>query len=258
MGSRRPHAPDEEVYSLNHRMSSRRTSSKPRSSRKSAAPQQASQGLTRAKAVWVSFLGAMTLVGGLLLAIDGKPSPRTDGLSLSPLAAATTVTSRRLDSVSTGTRVPLVPERWAAIVIHASNSAKGDPASIEKEQQDNPAANLGHHFLIGNGNGMDDGQVYFTYRWLDQLPGKHVAGTGKIPDFYNQNAISICLVADGNRRGFTDAQIQNLQLLVDSLCKQLNLERERVVLHSDIVPGVSDPGRLFPPALFGTQSALGN
>lgn len=241
-------------YSLNSRMATRRSTSKSRSSRsKASAPQQ---GLTRAKAVWVSFLGAMTLVGGLLIMIDGKPSPRTDGLSLSPLAAATTVTSRKLDPVSTGTRVPLNVNKWQAIVIHHSGAAKGDAASIEKDQQGNPAANQGHHFLIGNGNGMDDGQVYFTYRWLDQLSGQHASGPNA--GWYNDNAISICLIADGNRRGFTDAQIQNLQVLVDSLCKQLQLPKDRVVLHSDIAPGVSDPGKLFPPTLFGTRAASGN
>ncbi|HMN40175.1 MAG TPA: peptidoglycan recognition family protein [Phycisphaerales bacterium] len=202
----------------------------------------------------MSFLGAMTLAGGLLLLIDGKPTPRTDGLSLSPLAAATTVNSISSDPL-TQTRVPLNHPKWQAIVIHHSGSTRGDPTSIEKENAaGTTGGGLGHHFIIGNGNGMDDGQLYIGYRWLDQLSGTHASG--RYARFYNDSAISICLVGDGDRHGFTQAQIQQLTMLVESLCKQLNLGPDRVLLHSDIAE-VSDPGRLFPTGLQGLPSGRG-
>ena len=39
-----------------------------------------------------------------------------------------------------------------------------------------------------------------------------------------------CLVGDGNRTGFSQAQIQQLNTLVDALRRQLNLPAERVLL----------------------------
>lgn len=201
---------------------------------------------TRAKMVWVSFLGAMTVVGGLLMMLDGKPVPRLDGLSLSPLASTGWVNTNA-DPVHI-TRRPLDRERWQAIVVHHSGSTVGTPASIEAENQSRNIKGLGHHFIIGNGNGMEDGQVHVGYRWLDQLPGAHAAG----PDgqAYNLRSISICLVGDGNRRPFTAMQIKQLELLIDGLGREFGIGRERVVLHSDIAP-VADPGRLFPVGLVG-------
>jgi N-acetyl-anhydromuramyl-L-alanine amidase AmpD len=197
--------------------------------------------------VWVSFMGAMTLAGGLLVLIDKNPSPGAGGVSLSPLASATLLGSGGSD-VLTQTRVPLDRSRWQAIMIHHSGSTRGDPASIGKEQIDHDSVGLGHHFIIGNGVGMDDGEVHIGYRWRDQLPGAHCVGPQDV--FYNEHAVSICLVGDGNRHGFTQAQIQQLSTLVESLRKQLGLPADHVVLHSDLAP-VSDPGKLFPAGLYG-------
>lgn len=194
--------------------------------------------------VWISFFGAMTLAAGLLMVLDGKPV-RTDGLILSPLASAETIGGA--NNLIT-TRRPLA--NWQAIVIHHSGSLVGSPASIEKDHQDRKASGLGHHFIIGNGTGMDDGQVHIGYRWLDQLPGAHVAGKDDAAKFYNERGISICLVGDGNRQPFTASQMQQLTTLVESLRKQLGLPTDRVLLASDIAP-VSDPGRLYPAGLYG-------
>lgn len=192
--------------------------------------------------VWISFLGAMTLAGGLLMVLDGKPV-RTDGLNMSPLASAETIGGA--NSLIT-TRRPLA--NWQAIVIHHSGSLVGSHATIEKDQQASKIEGLGHHFIIGNGTGMDDGQVHIGYRWLDQSPVVHASGTNA--KFYNDGAVSICLVGDGNRQPFTAAQMQQLRTLVESLRKQLGLPADRVLLASDIAP-VSDPGRLYPAGLYG-------
>lgn len=218
--------------------------------RSTSAP---ASGATRVQIVWVSFLAAMTLAGGLMLIIDGRPSPRTDGLSLSPLAAATTIGSSTAEPL-TQTRIPLDLAKWQAIVIHHSGSFRDDPASIERKQRDLApgAPSGGHHFIIGNGNGMDDGQVHIGYRWLDQLSGAHAAG----PDakLYNDNAISICLVGDGNRQAFTPSQIRQLARLIDALRRQTGLGEDRIRLHSDIAL-VDDPGKLFPRGLYGQAAA---
>lgn len=216
------------------------------------SPAKPASGATRVQIVWVSFLAAMTIAGGLMLVIDGRPSPRTDGLSLSALASATTIGSTTAEPL-TQTRVPLDLARWQAIVIHHSGSLRDDPASIERKQRDLAPGALGggHHFIIGNGNGMDDGQVHIGYRWLDQLSGAHAAG----PDaaFYNDHAISICLVGDGNRQSFTPAQIRQLSRLIDALRRQTGLGEDRIRLHSEIAQ-VNDPGKRFPAGLFGQAS----
>ncbi|MBX3385321.1 MAG: N-acetylmuramoyl-L-alanine amidase [Phycisphaeraceae bacterium] len=192
--------------------------------------------------VWASLLGAMTAVAGGLLMLDWKPVPRMDGLSLSPLAAATS-TGSKVDPVLR-TRSPLDVARWQAIVVHHSGSVVGTAATISREHEDRGIKGLGHHFVIGNGQGMDDGQLHIGYRWLDQLPGAHAVGPNG--DWFNLQSVSICLVGDGDRRPFTQAQVARLRELVAVLCREMDIPADRVYLHSQIAP-VSDPGRLFPP-----------
>ncbi|MBX3402833.1 MAG: N-acetylmuramoyl-L-alanine amidase [Phycisphaeraceae bacterium] len=217
-----------------------------RKSRPSAAAQQgesaASAAGRRAKVVWVSFLASMTLVGGVLMLLDGGAVPQT-GLSLPPLAAAAGVNAPDGRSVIFQTRKPLDPSRWKAIVIHHSGSLSGSPESIEREHEARSLRGLGHHLIIGNGRGMSDGEVHMGYRWLDQLPGAHAAGPDG--DWYNHHAISICLVGDGTRRPFTPAQIRELRELTAAMCRELGIPPERVLLHSQVAR-VDDPGHLFP------------
>ncbi len=205
----------------------------------------------RARTVWLSLLAAMTGVGGLLLAVDAGPAPSVDGLTLTPLVA--TGTSSSIESVFQ-TRQPLATQRWTHIMIHHSGSPVGTPASIETEHRAQRLKGLGHHFVIGNGRGMDDGELHVGYRWLDQLPGAHAAGPRG--EAMNQAAISICLVGDGNRQPFSRAQLTRLNQLVGALCAELKIPASRVILHSDVAP-IADPGRLFPETLLREQLSTG-
>lgn len=183
----------------------------------------------------------MTCVGGLLLIMD-RSAPRADGFTLTPLATAATTSS--IEAIFR-TTTELDRKRWQAIVIHHSGSSASDADSIAREHQSRGSKGLGHHFIIGNGRKMDDGELYVGYRWQDQAPGAH-AGGAKGP-WYNQHAISICLVGDGNRQKFTPAQLARLEHLISTLCTELKIPRDRVVLARDIAP-VSGPGKLFPEA----------
>jgi hypothetical protein len=197
----------------------------------------------RAKVVWLALLGAMTGVGGLLLVADRSASTaRADGLALPPLLASST--GPAIESVFR-TRKPLDKARWKAIVIHHSGQPFGSPTSIADEHAKLGFRGLGHHFIIGNGSPMDDGELHVGFRWLDQLPGAHAAGDQG--EWHNQHSISITLVGNGDRKPFTRAQLARLDQLLRALCRELDIPADRVYLHSDIAP-TSDPGVLFPQA----------
>lgn len=203
----------------------------------------------RAAIVWMSLVGAMTTVGGGLLLLDGGRRSPLDGVRLPAATALMAVsTPRSLEGVLE-TREPLDRDRWLAIMVHHSGAAFGTPQSLEREHRAMGLRGLGHHFVIGNGNGMGDAEVFVGYRWLDQLPGAHAAGDHEVADWHNRHAISICLVGDGNRRGFTPAQLQRLVDLVGTLARDLRIPTANIVLHSD-ASEVSDPGVAFPAAAF--------
>jgi hypothetical protein len=203
----------------------------------------------RNRVVWGAFAVAMTSVGGLFWLLQGGPAPRLDGLALPAMVAAAGPTS--MEAVFQ-TRRPVEAGKWQAIVIHHSGSLYGTPASIEAEHRAMNLDGLGFHFVIGNGAGLSDGEVHVGYRWMDQLPGAHVAGAKG--DWYNRNSIGICVVGDGRRKGFTPEQISRLSQLVSSLCDRLNIPTDHVYLHSDVAQ-VEDPGRFFPEAAFREQLA---
>jgi hypothetical protein len=223
-----------------------------RRSRRSRAP-KAPPLSQRTQIVWGALVGTMTVAGGLLWLLDSGPAPRLDGLALRPLVAAAGPSS--IEAIFQ-TRAPLDRSRWKSIVIHASGSPVGSPGTISAEHKAMRLSGLGYQFVIGNGRGMDDGELHVGYRWLDQLPGAHAAGPRA--DWYNEHSIGICLVGNGERQGFTDAQVRRLVQVTAALARQLGIPKDSIVLHSDLAR-TDDPGRFFPAAAFreGLAAALG-
>jgi N-acetyl-anhydromuramyl-L-alanine amidase AmpD len=202
---------------------------------------------SRAGVVWVALIGAMTGVGGLMWALDGSVAPRMDGVALPALVASAGPTS--LESIF-NTRAPIADAKWDAIVIHHSASPVGSPATIEAQHKAMNFQGLGYHFVIGNGTGTDDGELYVGYRWRDQLPGAHVAGPKG--DALNRTSIGICMVGDGRRKPFTEQQMRRLTQLVTSLMEKCGIPADHVYLHSDVAE-TADPGRFFPVTSFREQ-----
>ncbi len=200
--------------------------------------------LGRPQIVWLSLLGSMTAVGGLLLTLDGTRAPRLDGLALaSPVIASGPST---IDVVF-DTRIDIEPGRWDGVVIHHSSSTVGNAAEIAAAHEARGLHGLGYHFVIGNGRGAGAGEIHVGYRWLDQLPGAHVAGENA--DAFNRRYIGICLVGDGDRREFSDAQLSRSAELVGALLGRLGLGVDDVLTHRDLA-ATSSPGRYFPEADF--------
>ncbi len=150
------------------------------------------------------------------------------------------------------TDAPLDRDRWQSVIIHHSGELAGNPETIRRLHMANGARMMGYHFVIGNGNQMGDGVVHVGERWIRQLPGWHAVGPDA--DFYNQHAIAICLVGNGDRRTFTDRQTAQLISLVKRLQRELGILPSAVRLHRDIADGLtSSPGRFFPTTLLDQQ-----
>lgn len=215
-------------------------------SRRTTAPNPAGAFGSRTQIVWVSLVAAMTGLGGLLLALDGSGGQglRSGGMSLAPLAAATSSSS--VESIF-DTRKPLDAARWECIVIHHSAAPAGNQETVDRDHRGLGDRGLGHHFVIGNGRGMSDGAVYVGYRWMEQQGGTRAAPPHG--PWLNEHAISICLIGDGNRGTFTEAQMQRLVQLTRSLAREFSISPRDIHLHSDVAE-VADPGRFFPEAQF--------
>lgn len=183
-----------------------------------------------------------------LLALKGPPI--RNGFVLTNIDTLGTLQANAADPLF-HTAVPLESERWTGIVIHDSGEPAGDAETMTRKHMAMGYRTLGHHFLIGNGNGLGDGVVHVGDRWNRQLPGAHAIGPRA--DQHNQHSIAICLIGNGSRRPFTDRQMAQLANLVQRLQAELNIPARNVLLHREVAPQTDSPGRYFPAARFKEQ-----
>ncbi len=187
--------------------------------------------------VWLSLIGSMTGASALLLTLQPQPLAPAGGLALSVVDADRTPT---LDAVF-NTQPSPAEHGWRRIVVHHSGQSAGNAQSLGKLHQQLGYGSLGYHFVIGNGQGAEDGVVQVGYRWVNQIDGQ-----------YAPASVSVCLVGNGDRRSPTGSQLDQLVRLVNTLQLRLNIPADRVYLHSDLADTTS-PGRLFPAGRFRQQ-----
>lgn len=218
----------------------------------SYSPTKPHASLRRTRLVWSVFIAAMTLTAGLLMLGDqGAPAM---AMAVSPASIG-------------GRTGPVEPRQapgaeWKGIVIHGSGTAGGDPDLLSRQ-----SGGLLYHFVIGNGQGMTDGAVHVTPAWDRQEATHHIRPSApggmlraatdarslaRSAEQASLGTISICLVGNGNRRAFTELQMQELVTLVRTLQDRFEIPAQRVFLRSDI-DGSGSPGQWFRRADFEAQ-----
>lgn len=141
---------------------------------------------------------------------------------------------------------PLDGLRWRAIVIHESGTPAGDMATLERRHFDAGRAGLGFHFVVGNGQGMEDGLVGIGYRWDRQLPGAHAPASWHAPGRggmldgagLNDSAIAICVIGNSDRRPWSDRQRRETANLVRALQRECGIPDDAVHVAREL----SSPG----------------
>jgi LysM repeat protein len=145
-------------------------------------------------------------------------------------------------------KAPVAPGRWKYIVVHHSGVDRGDLKSIDRyhRQERHMENGLAYHFLIGNGNGMKDGEIAVGERWREQLDGGHLHSEAQ-----NKIAIGICLIGNFDEHNPSDRQMQALKALTEALLKRCKLSTRAVKTHQQInVVKTRCPGSLFPARSF--------
>ena len=169
-------------------------------------------------------------------------SPRSE--SVRKTAAAPSQTNSNLNS-EVRRQLDAIPPResWKHIVIHHSGTATGTAKGIDRyhREQRHMENGLAYHFLIGNGRGMGDGEIFVGERWKKQLAGGHLAS-----ETLNQSSIGICLVGNFDRTKLTSEQMESLNALIKKLLEVTGLPRSAVTTHREIHPRHTRcPGKLF-------------
>lgn len=174
-----------------------------------------------------------------------------------PDSTATTTTAKKnnyplpVDFKKRIDNIKVVPGKWRYIVIHHSATPNGSVKSMDayhrwKKHMEN---GLAYHFVIGNGQGMKDGEIAIGDRWKRQIKGGHLASPS-----LNEKSIGICLVGNFNRQNPTPKQMASLYALVNYLEARCRPGKDAVKTHRQINPKPTEcPGSKFP-----TKALLNN
>ncbi len=136
------------------------------------------------------------------------------------------------------------PGRWRYIVIHHSGVDEGTLKSMDRYHREvrHMEHGLAYHFVIGNGNGMRDGQIAVGQRWRKQLDGGHLHSEEQ-----NKVAIGICLVGNFDKNKPTAKQRRSLTALIEALMDRCQLTNSAVKTHQQInTVKTRCPGKYFP------------
>lgn len=132
---------------------------------------------------------------------------------------------------------------WKHIVIHHTATPSATPRGIDRfhREQRHMENGMAYHFLIGNGRGMGDGEIYIGERWKRQIQGGHLAS-----EQLNLSSIGICLVGNFESKPPTERQMKSLEALIRKLRQQTGLAMAAVTTHRSIHPRhTSCPGKHF-------------
>jgi len=181
----------------------------------------ASQPHRRAATVWGAFVATMTIVGGLLLLGDPAPAPR---LGLSSPALDVNLEARPIGTIF-DTATALKRDQWLEIIIEDTGSQHGSVEGLARNAQTRGLKGLGDHFIIGNGNGMGDGDLHMSYRWNTQMSA---TGNNPADSASESRVIRICVVGNVRNRPFTDRQLERLAALVAGLQEEFRIPSSRI------------------------------
>lgn len=184
-------------------------------------------------------------------AIPQNPAAAPPGaVRVSPLRRAPVRPERLRGETIPGNpwKTAAAPRKWKSIVIHHTATSRGSVESIHeahlrrKDRSGKHWKGIGYHFVIGNGNGMEDGEIESTFRWRTQMHGAHAGNKA-----HNEYGIGIALIGNFEKAPPSAAQLASIKRLVAVLKREYSIAGKNVVGHSKI-RATACPGRYFPLA----------
>jgi len=140
------------------------------------------------------------------------------------------------------------PRRWKYIVIHHSAGDFGTIEFLQQVHRDRQAGDpidaIPYHYVIGNGNGLEMGEIASDGRRDFNIWGTHVSANNLSRNFLG---IGICLIGNFEEKDVPAKQFEALVSLTRNLMREHAIPAENVGFHG-MIEGESTkcPGRNFP------------
>jgi len=169
--------------------------------------------------VLATLLASMT-IGAVVLMTMGHNPPIAGTFSLFTYESLPSV-KKLLGSVPYQSK-----DRWNWIEIFYSGSNSGNIGQSSNGLPNSQDVN--YHFCVYNGKGGNDGHIQLSEKWQNQnsvsSPNSWVG---------SDQAIRICVVADGRNIRPTDCQIKRIQVLVEELRRNFNIQPDSIFYPND-------------------------
>ncbi len=148
------------------------------------------------------------------------------------------------DALFANLQTPVQEGRWQYVYIHHSKTLGGNALSLGRTP-----SGVGDHFVIGNGDGLADGELQISQRWNHQQSAESPTS-----DFgVDPACISICIVGDLDQTPPTSLQLGRLGQLVQTLQMRCRVPSSQVQWLQNGQPSVAGIGCNFPADVFQKQ-----
>jgi len=164
----------------------------------------------RSVTVLFSLIASMT-IGALVLMVLDNQSPITGAYSLSSYL--------RLDPAQNAVNNTVTPHlgQWNQVQIYYSNTPGGNADELALLTDLANGTKAQFHFVIGNGNGAEDGAIQAGEFWKLQRLCRGRDGV-----------VRVCVISDGRIESVTDCQLKRTGALVESLIRTLDISPRNV------------------------------
>lgn len=144
------------------------------------------------------------------------------------------------------------PNRWNYIVVHHSAGNFGSIDFLQRvhreRQASDPIDAIPYHYVIGNGNGLKEGEIASDWRQSYGIWGAHVSGRNMDR---NLRGIGICLIGNFEVAPVTEEQYLALVSLTRVLMDKYKIPVENIAGHGHIAGEQTKcPGKHFPMERF--------
>jgi N-acetyl-anhydromuramyl-L-alanine amidase AmpD len=144
------------------------------------------------------------------------------------------------------------PRRWNYIVIHHSGGEYGNIRFLRKvhreRQKNDPVDAIPYHYIVGNGNGMAEGEIASDWRNEYMLWGAHLSSRNTYKNF---TGIGICLIGNFERHEVPEKQFLVVVSLTKSLILKYDIPYQNVSGHGHTKgEHTRCPGKNFPMQRF--------
>jgi hypothetical protein len=149
------------------------------------------------------------------------------------------------------------PNRWKYIVVHHSAGNFGSIDFLQRvhreRQGGDPIDAIPYHYIIGNGNGLKEGEVASDWRERFGIWGAHVSGRNSDRNF---RGIGICLIGNFEVDSVSEEQFAALVYLTKALMNKYEIPVGNVSGHGHITGEQTKcPGKNFPMERFLSEIA---